>query len=262
MNEEQMDNISDQENENVAGQTMEAMGEPNEEAAEVSESEENSGGEGGLPDYAKERIGKLQKRYNRDMRRMEAKIRDLQNQNYGGNSQAPVSQQSYGAEEMPHDDAIHRAVTHALSLRDAQEQQAKEREKLAHVHKQYDAFQNHLDNASDKYEDFDEVVRGENAPYTEAMRDTALLLPNPADVLYKLGKNPNELSRISKLHPLDQAKELIKLSHSLAAAPNKGPQAPRQLSQIKSNPITSRGAVSDATPVGDLRRRMSDSNWR
>src|SRR6185369_15898284 len=94
-------------------------------------------------------------------------------------------------------------------------------ERQAHVQKQYHGLHKHLDEVADRYNDFDDVVRGEEAPFTAHMRDAALLLPHSGpgsagEVLYELGKNKSELERISKLHPIDQARELTMMSHALA----------------------------------------------
>ena len=121
---------------------------------------------------------------------------------------ATAPQPSMGADG----DQIQRAVQAALMAKDQQQQQQQEAEKAQHVYKQYQNLENHLDSVADKYDDFDEVVRGNDVPFTPAMRDTALLLDNAGDVLYTLGKNPEELKRISQLHPLDQAKEMVKMS--------------------------------------------------
>lgn len=263
MQDAQSENISDQENQNLTGEVMDSLGEPEGATDQLEAEEQQESDEDQLPKYAKEKIGKLQKRYNRDMRRMEARISALQNQ--GGNMlQSSAGQPSMGQEQFEPggvDDQIHKAVSYALAQKDAQERQAQEHEKHVHVQRKYQELQDHLDNAADNYDDFDEVVRDSNAPFTESMRDTALLLPNAADVLYKLGKNTNELSRIAKLHPIDQAKEMIKLSHSLAAGQSKNAQQSRPLSQIKNSPVTSRGGVNDNTPVGELRRRLK-AGWK
>jgi hypothetical protein len=126
----------------------------------------------------------------------------------------------------------------------------------------------HLDKMSDKYDDFDEVVKGEDAPFTTHMATAAMLLPrtgagSAGEVLYKLGKNPEELKRIANLHPLDQASEMVKLSHALiSGGEQKGSSNPsRPLGNIKSNPVTNSRDVTDKTPVSELRRRMK-TGWK
>ena len=79
---------------------------------------------------------------------------------------------------------------------------------------------------------------------------------------YKLGKNPSELKRISQLHPIDQAKEMSKLSFALMGGtpkPEMKSQAP--MGQVKSNPVASH-AVTEKTSVSDIRSRMKSGGWK
>jgi len=159
------------------------------------------------------------------------------------------------------DDQIQRAVAAAMRAKDEHESRAKEAEKAAHVHQQYQNLQDHLDATADKYDDFDDVVRGDKVPFTEAMRDASLLLDNPGDVLYKLGKNRPELERIAKLHPLDQAKEMVKLSVALMSGGGKSGSAPRPIGQIKNTPVAP-SQVNDNTPASEIRARMKAGNFK
>jgi hypothetical protein len=177
------------------------------------------------------------------------------------------SANAYGDSQGSNVDAqIHKAVSYALQHKDMEERRAKDAERMQHVHRQYQELDKHLDNTSDKYDDFDDVVRGDHAPFTPHMRDAALMLPrkgngSAGEVLYKLGKNSSELERISKLHPLDQASEMVKLSHALISGGENTSSQSRPLGQIKSNPVTNSHTVTDKTPVSELRKRMK-SGWK
>ena len=59
------------------------------------------------------------------------------------------------------DEAIHKAVSFALQHKDMEERKAREAESQHHIAKQYQELNKHLDSTADKYDDFDEVVRGE-----------------------------------------------------------------------------------------------------
>jgi hypothetical protein len=252
---EQSENLSSEEKQNIAGETNESMGIP----AEAGEDQPTEGKE--LPQYAKERLGRQQKRHEREMREMRQQMQQMHSQMQNPNSQSQQMPQAAQAGGGGVDDQIQRAVSYALNLQKMEEQKAKDAEKAAHVNQQYQNLQDHLDKASDKYDDFDDVVRGDNAPFTTAMRDAALLIDNPGDVFYKLGKNKEELARISKLHPIDQAREINKLSFALMGGKQDGSsQAPRVIGQVKSNPVPSQ-AVSDNTSVGEIRRRMK-AGWK
>jgi len=253
---EQSENLSSEEQQNIAGQANESMGIP--EKANQDQPVEGSE----LPQYAKERLGRQQKRHDREMREMRQQMQQMQQSQQSNpgsqEQQMPPAAQAGGGGV---DDQIQRAVSYALNLQKMEEQKAKDSEKAAHVHQQYQNLQDHLDKTSDKYDDFDDVVRGDNVPFTAAMRDAALLIDNPGDVFYKLGKNKDELARISKLHPIDQAREINRLSFALAGG-NKAGEAnsPKQMGQIKSNPTGSQD-VTDNTSVGEIRRRMK-AGWK
>jgi hypothetical protein len=149
-----------------------------------------------------------------------------------------------------------------------EERKARDAQEASHLQKSYQNFNKHLDGMNDKYDDFHETVFGEDIPYTSHMRDYAMTLPrsgsgSAGEVLYKLGKNRAELERISKLHPLDQASELAKLSHSLiSGGDHKSSQSNRPLGQIKNNPVSNSHAVTEKTPIGSIRERMKSGTWK
>lgn len=249
-----MQEISEPEHDNIAEEAMQGMGMSEGEEPKASPEEE-------LPEFAKKRLGRQEKRHKRELREMQQQLQQLmQSQQQSGSPQMQqqMSQPEMGGQE----DAIHRAVAAALQAKDQQTQQMQDAEKAAHVHKQYRNLENHLDSAADKYEDFDEVVRGNDVPFTPAIRDAALLIDNPGDVLYKLGKNPDELKRISNLHPLDQAKEMVKLSIALMGNSGKnGSNPPKTIGQIKNTPVSST-QVNDNTSPAEIRQRMKSGNWK
>lgn len=250
--------VPDQGQEVPADQVMEAVGEP-EGSGEQVESPKSDGQD---PLYVQKRLKQQQRAHEREMRELQSRMDQMQSQQAPQQDQmAPAMQPQGGMDEQ-----IHKAVSYALQHREMEERKAKDAERMQHVHKQYGELQKHLDHTADKYDDFDEIVRGQDAPFTNHMRDAALLLPrqgsgSAGEVLYKLGKNPEELHRISKLHPLDQAAEVVKLSHALIGGGESKSSQARPLGQIKSNPVTNSAAVTDKTPVSELRRRMK-ANWK
>ncbi len=258
---EQSELMSNEAKEHVEQNVMDSMGNPEHVADNAMTGASQDSKPDDLPAYAKERLGRQEKRHQREMRALRDQLAQVQ----ASQSQINPSQNTYGQQQvsnvpMSQDEQIQKAVSLALQQRELQEQQAKQAEQAAHVQRQYANLQDRLDSGSNKYDDFDDVVRGNNVPFTPAMRDAALLLHNPEDVLYKLGKNPDELSRISKLHPLDQAKEMVKLSIALASGNGANQsQTPKTLSNVKNNPINT-GGVTENTSVSDLRKQMK--NWR
>lgn len=258
-----MDSATDlpgQETESLAGDVMESLGEPREAGDDAeSESQGSMGSENANdPLYVQKRLKQQKRAHEREIRELHARIGELQ-------SRAPQSPEHNQSNPYASgiDEQIQRAVGYALQHKEMEERRAKEAEQAAHVNRQYQDLHNHLDKVSDKYDDFDDVVRSDNAPFTPHMRDAALLLPrsgagSAGEVLYKLGKNPEELSRISKLHPLDQASELVKLSHALISGggAKNALEAPKILGQVKNSPVNNSHAVTEKMPVSELRQRM------
>ncbi len=249
------------------------------ESVGVSE-EPSSGGEaesgGSEGSHSKESLAvqkrlKAQKRaHERELRELHARIGDLESRMTQPAQQPDQTMNPYGAPEQGGsvDETIQKAVSYALRQREMEERKARDAQEAAHVQKSYHDFNRHLEGMNDKYDDFHDVVFGQDTPYTTHMRDYSLTLPrngagSAGEVLYKLGKNRPELERISKLHPIDQASELAKLSHSLiSGGDNKTPQASRPLGQIKNNPVSNSHAVTDKTPVSSIRERMKSGNWK
>jgi len=243
------------------------------ETEELATLEESNNGLGDDPHSIKKRLGMQAKKHQREMREMRDQMSQMHAMMQGGNNANPNAS-SYQPEPYPspgqpnppamsEQDKIQYAVRHALGMREHEQRQAEEAQKQAHVHKQYKRLNDEFDKASDKYEDFDEVVRGDDVPFTEHVRDALLLVNNPVEVAYKLGKNPSELQRISKLHPLDQAREVNKLSFSLMGGTSGKTQSSRTtpLGNVRVNPGASQ-AVTDKTPVSSIRSRMKAGDWK
>lgn len=252
-----------QQSQEMGGEAKEELGEAVNASLgigeEVSKPEQDE-----LPEAAKKRIGMQEKRHKKEMRKMQQQLDEMRshlNRPEPLNSpEQPMNPYTSQPENGGMDDTIYRAVQRAMEMQKAQEHKTREAEKMQHVQKSYRALQDNLDNASSKYEDFDDVVKSEDAPYTDAIRDTALLIENAPDVLYHLGKDREKLKRLSNLHPLEQAKEVIKLSVALMSGngSNQGSVSnAKPLGQVKNNPITS-NTVNEATSVGELRKRMRD----
>lgn len=226
------------------------------------------------PYGVKKRLGMQAKKHQREMRQMQDNMARIQAQ-LGGDSANPhypsPTSSPYPSPGQPNppgmteEERIQTAVRYALGAKDHQEQQAKMAEHQTHVHKQYQRLNNEFDKASDKYDDFDDVVRESDAPFTDHVRDALLLVENPAEVAYRLGKNRSELERISRLHPLDQAREVNKLSFSLMGN-NNGKTAnapkPNPLGTVRQNPAHSSTAVTDKTPPSVIRARMKAGTWK
>lgn len=83
---------------------------------------------------------------------------------------------------------------------------------------------------SEKYQDFEEVVRDEGVRITPVMAQAMFSIDDQelqAEVAYYLGKNPKEALRISRLNPMRQVTEIGKLEAKISSqpAPVKRPSA-------------------------------------
>ena len=230
--------------------------------------------QGDDPYGVKKRLGMQAKKHQREMRQMQEHMHRIQAQ-LGGDSAQPHYPQSHqnaypspgqpSGPGMSEEERIQHAVRYALGAKEHEERQAKEAQHATHVHKQYQRLNDEFDKASDKYDDFDDVVRGDDVPFTPHVRDALLLVENPAEVAYRLGKNKSELERISRLHPLDQAREVNKLSFSLMGGNNGKPSSPTKanpLGTVRQNPAHSSTAVTDKTPPSVIRARMKAGTWK
>ena len=230
------------------------------------------------PYGVKKRLGMQAKKHQREMRQMQEHIMQMQAQfqNAHADSANPANHPTHNSNPYPspgqpnppgmsEEERIQTAVRYALGAKDHAERQAKDAEHATHVHKQYQRLNSEFDKASDKYDDFDDVVRGDDIPFTPHVRDALLLVENPAEVAYRLGKNKSELERISQLHPLDQAREVNKLSFSLMGGNNAKQNTASKaspLGNIRQNPAHSSTAVTDKTPPSVIRARMKAGTWK
>lgn len=256
----------------IAEEIMNGLGEPQDAVDEVEESHDAPGNQGGSRDTlsVQKRLKAQKRTHDREMRELQSRMDIMQSQlQQPGNSfnqqqQSPMDNGSQGTNV---NDIVHQAVSYALQQREMEERKAKEAEAQQHIVKQYADLNRHLDATADKYDDFEDIVRGD-APFTSTMRDAALMLPkkgagSAGEVLYQLGKNPENLSRIAKLQPVEQAAEIVALSHALiSGGEQKQSQPSRPLGQIKSNPVVNSAGITDKTPVSSIRDRMKKGTFK
>jgi len=253
----------------LASEVNESMGVDPEEVSSAKTHEDTIGQSNTSdPLYVQKRLKQQKRAHDREMREMHARMAELQSQISPQNPQS-FDANPYTSGGNPHgvDETISKAVSFALAQRDQEERKAKQAQAAASIGHHYEKLQHHLDSLADKYDDFDDVVRGDHAPFTPTMRDAALMLPkkgpgSAGEVLYKLGKNPQELERISKLYPHEQASELVALSHALISGGEHKEPAHRPLGQIKNNPVTNSTGVTEKTPISNIRDRMKKGTFK
>lgn len=213
-----------------------------------------------LPAHIKVRIGRQEKRHQKEMRALTEQIARLNANIQPAASQAQPEIVDPITGLAPEPGSIREAVLETMVAVEAQKQQAQkqnyQRQQQLQLKQQYDALAQNLDEASDTYEDFDEVVRADHVPITDAMRDTALLLPNAADVLYSICKDPKELNRIINLPPIQQGREMVKMSTQLAKRQVvQSSKAPAPMRTLKGNPAQaskSSSQINEKTSIADI----------
>ena len=123
-----------------------------------------------------------------------------------------------------------------------------------------ESYHEREEEARNKYDDFEQVAYNSKLPITDAMAQTIQASEVGPDMAYYLGSNPKEADRISRLSPLQQAKELGKIEAKLADNPvvKKTSSAPAPIA-----PITARSSGSPATDTTDPRaiKSMTTSEW-
>ena len=256
----------------LAGEVMDSLGDHGEPVSDGMAHMQGDGNQGGTSEEVstrkfQERIKRLNRSHEREIRDLQARMANMQQQPQQNSmqNQGNSYDQPQGGNIAEH---IQQAVNFALQHKDNEERKVREAQNAAKVQRQYDDLHRHLDTVADKYEDFDDVVKGPDAQFSTHMRDAALFLPkkgqgSAGEVLYHLGKNPQELERISRLHPLEQASEMVKLSHALiSGGEHKGSQSVRPLGQIKSNPVTNSAGVTEKTSPAEIRARMKAGKFK
>lgn len=227
----------------------------------------------GYTDSVRKRIHAQARKHQREMRQMQEQIMRMQSQlsdsanphQYQSTSNPYPSPGQPNPPGMSEQERIQEAVRFALGAKEHEEQQAQMAKHQAHIQKQYQRLNDEFDRASDKYDDFDDVVRADDIPFTPHVRDALLLVENPAEVAYRLGKNKSELERISRLHPLEQAREVNKLSYSLMGGNNGKPSSATKanpLGTVRVNPAHSSSAITDKTPPAVIRARMRAGTFK
>jgi hypothetical protein len=123
-----------------------------------------------------------------------------------------------------------------------------------------DTYLEREETARDKYDDFEQVAYNPELPVTEAMAKAIQASDIGPDVLYHLGANPKEASRISRLDPILQAKEIGRIEARLSAEPpvKKTSNAPAPIA-----PVTARSTGTPQYDTTDPRstKTMSTSEW-
>jgi len=222
-----------------------ANGDQPEVAEEIVEQSDAPEGEAetpkeNTPDSVKKRLGQQEKKHKREMRSMQDQLSQMQ--------QYIMSQQHNAGQTQGN--AEHEA------MQQPPQQQMVDPMRQLEMQRLEEDFKQDLERASDKYEDFDDIVQDHRLPFTNSVREVLKILDNPGDVVYALGKNRDELYRIAGLSQHAQAKELHKLSKALTMKEKTAPKVqPKVMGQIKGNSSGTK-SPSDKPTVSDFRKML------
>lgn len=163
------------------------------------------------------------------------------------------------ADIAPENFETYEAYADALAERKAEELLA-QREAAKQQQSLLEQYHDREEAVRDKYDDFDQVAYNPNLPVTEYMAKSIQASDIGPEVLYWLGSNPKEASRIARLDPILQAKEIGKIEASMSSNPpvRKASNAPAPIA-----PVTPRVSGSPAYDTTDPRstKSMSASEW-
>jgi hypothetical protein len=116
-----------------------------------------------------------------------------------------------------------------------------------------------LEDAREKYDDFDDVVMGSEVPISHVMETAIVGSEVGPDVTYWLGKHPEEARRITGLSEIDQVREIGRLEARVTAPkPRKSTKAPDPIEPLKGGetPVAS---LADAKSFAEYRKMRQGS---
>ena len=108
--------------------------------------------------------------------------------------------------------------------------------------------------ASEKYDDYFEVVRDEDLQITQAMASAIKQMDDGADVAYHLGMHPEESARIAQLTEDGQKIELGRIAAKLSRPKPKSTAAPNPPKTVKANTAPQSMTLETAPSMADYAR--------
>lgn len=200
-----------------------SVAEPVEEKA--SSSQEPASNEGGsdteddLPEFAKRRLGKEQKKHERELARVRAELEEVRSRSQS----APIQPQWNAPPQNGYQDPItgkyidmttpegqaifnyQQDMSQHLTAQDRAQQERAQQE----VHsKRFAHLQDSFEDAKEKHPDFESVIKasGMTGTIAEKLSD----FPDPGELGYYLASNPREVERLQKLPAYEMQRELVR----------------------------------------------------
>lgn len=117
-----------------------------------------------------------------------------------------------------------------------EEESRKQSQARSEQAKRVQAWESHVEKASEKYEDGEDVLSHflhSDLQFHPYALDAILESDHGSEIAYYLGKHEEEASRIARLSPARQASEIGKLETKLSEAPKKVSSAPAPIEPVK-----------------------------
>lgn len=105
--------------------------------------------------------------------------------------------------------------------------------------------------ASEKHDDYFEVVRDEDLQVTQNMANAIKEMDDGTDVAYHLGTHPDESSRIAQLSPVAQVIELGRIAARLSRSKPKSTSAPNPVKTVKGGAAPQALTLANAPTMAD-----------
>jgi hypothetical protein len=123
-----------------------------------------------------------------------------------------------------------------------------------------DSYEDRAEAARDRYDDFEQVAYNPAVPVSQTMAEAVMADELGPEILYHLGSHPSEAARIARLAPVQQAREIGKLSAKLASTP---PAKTTSSAPAPITPVAARNGAAKVVDTTDPRaaKSMSDSEW-
>lgn len=213
----------------------EAKPEAEEEPAETKPEEE---GKEEQQEGTRKRAGGWQRKIERLERERQVLMEQLARQ------APPTASTKPAAEQTPEEKAREYVRSLVREEREAAERQAREQSVVAD-------FQRRTAEVRAKHDDFDDVVAAADIPVGSPLGQALLTSEHGPAIMYQLASNPAELARLTRLPPLDAAREVGRLEAKLTSvAPS--PVKPKSALRPPAPPTSVNGRSSSTRSLDDL----------
>lgn len=205
--------------------------------ADLDDESEDAHDNGDLPEGIKARLGRQEKRHQREIKGLRLELDRQKSTINQSRSHDTQESDSYYPNQYPSIESVRPLdpftgqpvdestvegrvlkVLQAQKIADQQKEYQKQlsiqkaEEKVAH-----EAYFKEIEKASVKYDDFEKVVGDSAHKFSQNMQQAAMFMSDPGDLIYTLAKNGKELDRINRLSPLEQMKAIVRFSEALSA---------------------------------------------